>query len=124
MTNPTGTIDITNVVTSLKSTFVTWAVAYIYGLEIAVPGLEWVATPGIAQADQALLKAVFTSLANSVLMEAFFLNTAIRKASQAQDYVNAVNSKLSLPPSASWDEYARAEATECTAFRNFVVLDN
>lgn len=121
---PTGTIDITGVVTNLQSTFVTWAVAYIYGLEIAVPGLTWVALPIVSQLDQAALKAILNMLSQSVLMEAFFLNTAIRKASQAQDYVDAVTAKTSLPPTASQDEYAKAEAAECAAFRNFVMLGN
>lgn len=121
---PTGTIDITNVVDSLKSTFITWAVAYVYGLEIAVPGLEWVAMPIIADLDKAAIKAIITLLVNSVVMEAFFLNTAIRKASQAQDYVDAITTKKSLPPTASQEEYAKAEAAECLAFRNFVMLGN
>lgn len=124
MTETTGTIDITATVDNLKSTFVTWAVAYIYGLEIAVPGLEWVATPIISQLDQAALKAILNMLVGSVVMEAFFLNTAIRKASQAQDYVDAITAKNALPPTATQTEYAHAEAAEILAFRNFVTLGN
>lgn len=121
---PTGTIDITDIVDNLKSTFVTWAVGYIYGQEIAVPGLEWVALPIISDLDQAALKAILNFLVESVVMEAFFLNTAIRKASQAQDYVDAITFKKSLPPTASQEIYAKAEAAECLAFRNFVMLSN
>lgn len=122
MTNPTGTIDITNTVASMKDTFVTSATAYIYGLEIAaVPEL---ATPIISQLDQAAVKELLNLLTNWVLMEAFFLNTAIRKASQAQDYVDAITAKNSLPPTASQDAYAKAEATEIVAFTNFVQLGN
>lgn len=122
MTNPTGTIDITNTVDNLKSTFVTWATAYIYGLEIAaVPAL---ATPIISDLDKALVKEILNLLTSAAIMEAFFLNTAIRKASQAQDYVDAINAKNKLPPTASQDEYAKAEALEVVAFRNFVMLGN
>lgn len=121
---PTGTIDITNVVSSLQSTFVSWAVAYVYGLEIAVPGLEWVALPVISELDEAALKALFNMLAGSAIMVAFFLNTAIRKASQAQDYVDAITTKNNLPPNTSQDDYAKAEQAEMLAFRNFVMLTN
>lgn len=121
---PTGTIDITNVVDSLKSTFVTWAVAYIYGLEIAIPGLTWVALPVISTMDQEAIRLIIKFLADSVLMEAFFLNTAVRKASQAGDYVKAVAAKKLLPPTTSQEDYAKYEAAECLAFRNFVMLGN
>jgi len=124
MSTTPGTIDITDTVTKLQSTFVTWAVAYIYGLEIAVPELSWVATPGISQIDQELLKSAITALSNSAIMAAFFLNTVVRKASQAQDYVNVVNTKLNLPPTTSQEDYAKAEAAECAAFRDFVALNN
>lgn len=121
---PTGTIDITDLVSSLKDSFVSWAVAYIYGLIIAVPALSWLAIPGFSGVFKFMLKFVFNLLANSVVMEAFFLNTAIRKASQAQDYVAAIAAKDGLPPTASQKEYQDAEAKQMAAFRNFVMLSN
>lgn len=124
MSNSTGTIDITNVVSSLQSSFVTWATNYVFGLEIAIPGMEWIALPGISTIDKAIVKGIINLLATSVVMESFFLNTAIKKASQAQDYVDTVTAKNSLPPTTSEDDYAKAEQLEIIAFRNFVSVTN
>lgn len=125
-TNPpnTGTIDITNVVENLRQSFVNWGVAYVYGLEVAVPGLEWVALPVISELDKTAIQAILDLISKSVIMEAFFINTTIRKASQAQDYVSAVDAKNSLPPTATKDEYEAAEKAEMSAFRNFVLITN
>jgi hypothetical protein len=120
----TGTIDITNLTDNLKSTFIDWAVAFVYGEEIAVPGLEWVALPIISELDKAALREVITLVCNSLVMQAFFVNTAIRKASQAQDYVDAFNYKKSLNPGVSDEEYKLAEQKEISAFRNFVMVTN
>ena len=122
MTSPTGTIDITNTVESIKTTFVTAATAYIYGLEVAA--VPEVGLPIISQLDQAAVKGILNALTGWALLEAFFLNTAIRKASQAQDYVEAITAKNALPPTASQEVYAKAEAAEIAAFRNFVLLGN
>lgn len=125
-TNPpnTGTIDITNVVEKLRQSFVNWGVAYVYGLEVAMPGLEWVALPVISELDKTAIQAILDLISKSVIMEAFFINTTIRKASQAQDYVSAVDAKNSLPPTATKDEYEAAEKAEMSAFRNFVLITN
>lgn len=125
-TNPpnTGTIDITNVVENLRQSFVNWGVAYVYGLEVAMPGLEWVALPVISELDKTAIQAILDLISKSVIMEAFFINTTIRKASQAQDYVSAVDAKNSLPPTATKDEYEAAEKAEMSAFRNFVLITN
>lgn len=117
-------IDITNLVENLRSSFVTWATAYIYGLEITVPGLEWVALPGLNIIDKAIITAILNLLTKSAVMEAFFLNTAVKKASQAEDYISAVVAKESLPLDASMEDYANAEAREISAFRTFVMLDS
>lgn len=119
-----GTIDITNIVEALRSSFVTWATAYIFGLEIATPGLEWMALPVISTLDQAVVKEILTLLTKAAVMEAFFMNTAIRKASQAQDYIDAVNAKINLPSTATFEEFTNAEKAEMDAFRNFVRVTN
>lgn len=124
MNQPNGTIDITNLVDSLQKSFVDWAVAYVYGLEIAIPGLEWTALPVISALDRALIRAIIDLLATSTVMQAFFVNTAIRKASQAADYVDAVTLKNSLPPTASEIEVQNAEKKAMAAFRNFVMVSN
>ncbi len=88
--NEGGVIDVTNLVAALQSGFVDWATAYIFGLEIATPGLQWVALPIISNLDQYALRKILTLLSQSVVLQAFFLATALRKASQAQDYQDAV----------------------------------
>jgi hypothetical protein len=118
----TGTIDITNTVASIKDTFVTSATAYIYGLEVAA--VPEIGLPIISQLDQAAVKEMLTLLTKWAVMEGFFINTAIRKASQAQDYVNAKAAKEALPITATKEQYAQAEAAEIQSFSNFVQLDN
>ncbi len=46
----------------------------------------------------------------------------MRKSSQAKDYIDAVNSKLELPDTATDAEYERAERHEIDAFNSFVIL--
>lgn len=89
-----------------------------------MPGLEWVALPVISELDKTAIQAILDLISKSVIMEAFFINTTIRKASQAQDYVSAVDAKNSLPPTATKDEYEAAEKAEMSAFRNFVLITN
>lgn len=122
--NNPGTIDLTNVVSNLKTTFVSWATSYLVGAETAIPGFEWLAVPVIEEVDKIVTEKILTALVNSVVMEAFFLNTVIRKSSQAQDYIDAMVVKNALPVTATEEEYKNAEASEMSTFRNFVVLSN
>lgn len=123
-TPPSGTIDITNVVENLRQVWVSWAVAYVFGLEAAIPGMAWIALPVISDVDKELLKIVFDFVSKSAEMQVFFMNTAIRKASQAKDFTDAVKAKNSLPPTASPQEFADAEKAQILAFRNFVMVTN
>lgn len=116
------TIDITDLVEKTRSSFVDWAVAYLFGLEVAIPGMEWVALPIVSQIDQEVIRIVIDALSKSAEMLAFFTNTVMRKATQSQDFIDAVNYKDSLPANASDEEYAKAEASQMDAFRNFVAL--
>lgn len=119
---PTGTIDITNLVATVQSTFINWATKLVVATATGYfPPLGW---PVISSLFNFLVNKVVTVIANAVEMQAFFLNTAIRKASQAQDYINAVDAKASLPPTASDADYEKAEQNEMAAFRNFVMVTN
>lgn len=122
--NLPGTVDITDVVESSKTTFVVWAVDYVFANMVTVPGLQWLALPLVRALARATVQSLVELLANSAVMEAFFINTAIRKASQAQDYVDAVKFKKSLPDTASGADYENAERAEINAFSNFVRLNN
>jgi len=121
---PTGTVDITDVVAKMQQSFVSWGTAYVYGLEIATPGLEWVALPVISELDKEAVKEILTLLSKSAEMQSFFMNTAIRKASQAQDFVGTIDAKNKLPPTATQKEFEDAERVQMAAFRNFVLVTN
>jgi hypothetical protein len=117
-----GTIDITNLVETVKTTFINWASKLIVTTASGYfPPLAW---PVISTLFNYFVTKIVTVIANAAEMQAFFMNTAIRKASQAQDYINAVNAKASLPPTASDEEYEKAEQAEMAAFRNFVMVTN
>lgn len=117
-------IDLTDLVEKTRSAFVDWAVGFIFAEEIAIPGMEWVALPVISDIDRAIIKAVVDALSKAVVMQAFFLNTAIRKADQAQDFADAANALENLPKDASDATYKAAEAQRALAFRNFVMVTN
>lgn len=121
---PTGTIDITSTVEAMRQSWVSWAVAFIFAEEVAIPGMEWVALPIVADIDKEVLKLILDALSKAAVMEAFFINTAIRKASQAADYVAAIDAKKKLPVNATEEEYKNAEKAEMLAFRNFVMVSN
>ena len=123
ITGPNGTVDITNVVTTMQSTFVTLATTFLTTAILATgpgaaiwPFVSWFAKP--------LMKWVLNTLAGWAVLQAFFMNTAIRKNAQALDYVNAVAAKGNLPPTATDAEYKAAEVAEMQAFTNFVMVTN
>ncbi len=113
-------IDVTDLVEMTRSTFVIMAKSYLMGLALAIPGigpfLAWL----IKTFAGYILDWVLGKLSTWVVMQAFFLNTAIRKASEAQDYVDMVNKKNSLPENVSDEEYEKAELAEIRAFTVFV----
>lgn len=122
---PSGTVDITNLVDSLKSSFITWGDKMAYAELLTVPYAgAFFALPIFSSLAKYGINWVVSFLANSAILAAFFLNTAIRKASQAQDYVDAVTEKNKLPSTATDSEYEHAEQIEMAAFRNFVLVTN
>lgn len=115
-------IDITDTVEKMKTTFILSAQEYLIALALTYVG------PFGAWLVKALVRPflgwVLGRLVEWPLMQAFFLNTAIRKGSQAVDYVEAVDRKHKLPPTASEVEYANAEMEELRTFRDFVLVSN
>lgn len=118
----TKSIDITDLVEHLQESFVVWARDYLFELAIAVPGLAWLAWPGISRLTQAALGWGTSGLAKSGILGAFFLNTVLRKRGHARDYVEARERKLTLPAEATDGEFELAELAEMDAFRKFVLL--
>ncbi len=86
--------------------------------------MSWVALPVISEIDRAVLKLIFDAFSKAAVMEAFFMNTAIRKASQAQDYVDAIDARKALPAGSTMEDYKIAEQKEMLAFRNFCMVSN
>lgn len=119
-TLPPGVIDVTDLSESMKDAWATWAREFILSGIATVPGLFFLRWPVIAQLFDFFLVRLLDYLAGGAVMQAFFLNTALRKSSQAQDFIRAVHSKKALPPSATDEEYKNAEKNEMEAFRNFV----
>lgn len=117
-------IDITDLVNKSKSAFVDWAITYIFSQAILVPGLQWLAIPVISDLVKFIVRKIVGSLADSAVMQAFFLNTALRKATQAKDFVAASNALDKVPSTASQEEYKLAEQNRMAAFRNFVMVSN
>lgn len=119
-----GVIDITNLAESMRETFVTWATGFVIAQAVATPGFQWLAFPVIDIFFKAVVTWILNVLTLSAVMGSFFLNTSLRKSSQAQDYLAALTAKNNLPPTASDDEYEKAEQAEIAAFNSFVVLGN
>jgi hypothetical protein len=115
-------IDITDLVEKARSTFVDWGVGFLLTEALAVPGLQWLAWPVISDVVKMVLRAILNRLSASVVMQAFFLNTAMRKAAQAKDYLEAVRLKQALPDDVDDEDYERAERAEIKAFAEFVTL--
>ncbi len=115
-----GTIDITSTVEMMRSSFVTWAINFLYAAIIAVPGFGWLGGFFFKMVLNKILNWALTELSESVVMGAFFENTIIRKNSQAHDYVQAIKIKNNISPEAGDDEYEKAERAEIAAFDAFV----
>lgn len=113
-----GTIDITDLVEKMRSTFVSIEAEAIY--LYAASQLPFLRLPIISTLARKAIEAVLTSASERVVMQAFFMNTAIRKASQARDYIDAIVAKESLPPEVSDEEYEKYEQREMAAFNSFV----
>lgn len=124
MSDKSGTIDITSLVESMRFAFVDWAQGYLWALILAVPGLGWLAGPILKTLFGKGLQWLLNRLSESTVMLGFFLNTAIRKGSQASDFVNAVEALHKLPETASEEDYAKAEQNKITAFERFAIATN
>lgn len=114
------TIDLTPVVDSLKEGFVLASEAHIIAIAMATPGVGPFASWIIQNLLRHFIRWSLERLADSIGMQAFFLNTAIRKSRQAEDYVKAVEAINALPDNVSDVTYREAELAKIGAFHNFV----
>lgn len=120
--SPDGTIDVTNLVETMKETWIITSRELIMTSILAIPGLGIFLTWCVRAFGAQVIEWILRALADSALMLAFFGNTALRKASQAGDYVATVNHKNSLPETATDAEYEAAERMEIDAFNRFVAV--
>lgn len=123
MADNNGEVDITAAVNAIQSAFVTYGSKAIIAAELAYPPTSFLASwPVLDIINQKAIEGILNLLSKDAVMLAFFANTAVKKASQAQDFINAVNAKNNLPPNVSEEEYAKAEQAQMDAFKSFVVL--
>jgi hypothetical protein len=122
---PPGTVDITKLVLGIQKAWVT------YGTKIAVEAAKnipylgpFLRAPVISHFLEYIIGYVMKALAETGEQQAFFLNTAIRKAGQADEFIEATSILDRLPKTASKEEYKNAETKRLVAFRNFVLLSN
>lgn len=115
-------VDITDLVAKFQSSFVTWSVDVVFGVTIATPWLSWLGWPVISVVYRDILTWIISTLAASAVMQAFFWNTAMRKAGEADDYVDLKNAKEKLPEDVSDADYEKAEQAEMAAFNDLVML--
>ncbi len=117
-----GSVDITNLVEALRTSWVTWGTNLILGAVLTVPGLQWLGWPVILPIFRAIIKKLLDKLSREIEMMAFFFDTAIRKASQAKDFVAAVAAKENLPKDVTPEEYEYAERKQMVAFSRLARL--
>ena len=124
MTLDPGTIDITDIVDETEELFIKLGTAHVMTAVVAIPGMQWLLTPCLNKIATDVIKKVITILADWSVMQGFFLNTAIRKASQGVDFVVSTKEMKALPPDASDEVYEKAEQNRINKFNNFVVATN
>ena len=124
MINDTDTVDITEAAKALQSAWITFSTSYVTSAAITVPWLAWLALPVINPLFHFMINRIITSLSKAVEMQGFFLNTALRKASQASDFVAAVNAVQSAPIDMDMVNYEKLEQAQMSAFSNFVKFTN
>lgn len=115
-------IDLTNIVENMKGTFVIAAKDYLVSELLTLPGLGIAGRWFIEVLAGAAIAWLLTRLSNSVMMIAFFESTTIRKLHQSFDYMNAVEAKNNLGPTANQEDYENAERLEISTFAKFVSL--
>lgn len=124
MTSTDGTIDLTDLVEKIKDTWIRWATKLIIASVTASPYFVWLKLPIISTLFEMFISLIVTRIASSAEMVAFFFNTSLRKASQADTYVKAAEALAALPKDVTDDEYERFELAEMSAFSNFVRITN
>lgn len=113
-------IDITALVSMLQGSFITWAVNYVFAATVALPYLSWIALPILSSLYRSALNTIFTWVSNNAILQAFFWNTAVRKSSEADDYVAAVQAKQGALDA----DYEKAEQLEMARFNDLVILNH
>lgn len=118
-------VDITDLVEKMRDAFVDYASAAAYVAALAIPGLGPIlAMPFVNYIAKQTIRGVVFLVSQLPMMAAFFLNTAIRKTSQAKDFIVSVHELENLPEDVSDEVYLQAEEKKASNFYNFVVMGN
>jgi len=115
-----GDIDITDLVNAIASAAVKVEVDLLFQASTSLWFTAWLKLPVISDIYKTLLTWLFTWISTQEVNLAFYENTAIRKASQGNDFMNAHNFLKALPPNVTEEAYAKAEQAEIAAFNSFV----
>lgn len=117
-----ATIDLTDAVEKMRVTFTTLGKVFLYECLCSIPyvGVGFKA-PIISTIVKLGINWALDKLGSWSVMQAFFMNTALRKTSQAFDYVDAVNEKLKLVGVTN-EVYKLAEKKEMDTFINLVMV--
>lgn len=124
MSQDPGVVDITQLSLALKDTWVLIEVAASLAGIAAIPGMQWVSLPFVNKIFSYILNWLFSKAAQRLYDFGFFKNSAIRKASQAHQFIDAINTKNSLPANISQEEFKKYERIQMDQFRYLVVLSN
>jgi hypothetical protein len=116
-------VDVTDLVEKTRSSFVTWGVDFLMTAMVAVPYLGPISKlPIISSIFKMALTFALSKMSESAVMGAFFMNTVLRKATDAGAFVQAADALANLPKDVSDADYAKAEQAQISAFNDFVTL--
>lgn len=115
----TDDIDITDLVEKMRIMFVSLETEASFVALSSVAGLQWLQLPIISSIVKKLIEIILNGLSKRTVQQAFFLNTALRKTSQAKDFVDAVNN-LEESHDESDEIYEQLELAKIAAFNKLV----
>lgn len=120
-------IDITDLVKAMTDTSIDLETKAAMAAISATP---WIAAifafpvfgPLLLGLVQTGVQKIISTIMNGIRQQAFFFTTSVRIASEAHDFINAVNVLASLPDTTSEADYAKAENDREAYFNALVIL--
>lgn len=122
MSNPDGTLDITNAVEEGRAALSAWSVDWFYLKIATIPAIG-----GFLVAALKFFKIgewLFEDFTKQTVMVGMMGNTILRKPAQATEFVDAAHKLNNIPPEATDDEVEALERNKGQYFKNLVRLTN